>query len=221
MTKKRLKAASWAMGAAAALTALIGFAHTPQGRPLLVWLGAVPGCPLLANSDPADIEARRLVWATARNAGESAAPARPALGFELGVSRRDQVRTELERRGRAARAAHRDTALECDEVDGRKGDDALLKFDGAGRLTAVDVFHRTASSAEAVKLLRDREARLAARLGPATHARGERDARYLAAVRFRQVALEYRFSDYSARVAATNFGTDLRVREQYDLLKRL
>jgi len=220
MSPKRslLRAASWLAGTALALTGMIGLAHTPYGRPLLAWLGAVPGCPALANADPRQVEARRIPWAAARRAGELLAPARPALGFELGVTPRERVQRELERRGARCQAVAKGTALECKALDGKSDDDALLRFDTGGRLTAVDVFHRVASSAEALKLLRATEARLAPALGPATITRGEPKARYLAGGRFRQVALEYRFSDYSARVAATNFGPDLRVREQYDLL---
>ncbi len=213
-----LKAMLWTAGIATALTGLIGLAHTPHGRPLLAWLGAVPGCPVLQNADPHQIEEHRLVW-VARNAGTEPAPARPALGFELGQSRRVEVQAGLEDRGAHCKSVLKETALECERFNGKEGDDALLKFDAGGRLVAVDVFHRTASSAEALRLVRETEARLG-RLGQATRVHGERDERYLAGGRFRQLIVEYRFSDYSARVAATNFGRDLRVREQYDLLTR-
>jgi hypothetical protein len=212
-----LKAALWTAGVSALLTGLIGFAHTPQGRPLLAWLSGVPGCPVLANVSPLQVEEHRMVWAT-RKAGDALAPARPALAFELGKSRRAEVAAELERRGASCKAARKDTALECTTLEGRPADDALLQFDADGKLRAVDVFHRTASSEVALGVLEARRSELAKTLGAASSERGRRDAAHLAATRFRQVVVEYRYRDYSARVAATNFGSDLRVREQYDLL---
>jgi hypothetical protein len=215
--RKLLKIAGYGAGAALLVTGFIGFAHTPQGRPLLSWLGAVPGCPVLENADPIAVEGRRVSWA-ARKAGAEQAPARPALGFELGHSRRAEVERELEQRGARCEAVRKDTALSCHDLESGNDDDALLQFDAAGRLVAVDVFRRTTSGERALALLGRAEADLTPKLGAATEARGERNAAYLEGQRFRQVVIEYRYSDYTARVAATNFGKDLRVREQYDWL---
>ncbi|HEX2882086.1 MAG TPA: hypothetical protein VHO25_21350 [Polyangiaceae bacterium] len=210
-----LKVAAWTSGALLTLTALIGFAHTPAGRPLLALLGVVPGCPVLANIDPIKAQEKRQVW-VAKKAGSERAPARPALGFELGRTSKAEVKRTLGKQGFTCSSARKESALDCK----REGDDVLLQFDSKDRLVAVDAFRTTDSSVEAVSLLDAAARELASTIGAATQTRGERTASYLDEARFRQVVLEYRYSDYSARVAATNFGRGLRVREQYDLITK-
>lgn len=210
-----LKAAAWTAAGLLGVTGLIGFAHTPTGRPLLALLGVVPGCPVLANLDPLKAQESRRTW-VARKAGKGLAPARPALGFELGRTSKTEVTRVLANQGIGCQSVRKDSALSCK----RGSDDLLLQFDGQDRLVAIDVFRTTDSSAEAVSLL-DAVARdLSSKIGEATQTRGERTASYLDEARFRQVVLEYRYSDYSARVAATNFGSGMRVREQYDLITK-
>jgi hypothetical protein len=207
-----LKVAAWTSGTLLTLTGLIGFAHTPAGRPLLALLGVLPGCPVLANIDPIKAQGNRQIW-LAKKAGSERAPARPALGFELGRAQQAEVTQALAEQGASCATTRKGSALECS----RRDESLLLQFDAARRLVAVDVFHRTPSGVRALNLLENSERKLASRLGPATQVRGERTAAYLDG-RFSQVALEYRYSDYLARIAATNFGGELRVREQYDLL---
>jgi hypothetical protein len=210
-----IKATAWTSATLLALTALIGFAHTPTGRPLLALLGVVPGCPVLGNVDPIRAQEKRQIW-VAKRAGNERAPARPALGFELGQARQDDVARALTQQGASCATTRKGTALECT----RGQDDMIVQFDAAQRLVAVDVFRRSLSGERAVAVLNETESQLAAKLGDATQQRGERTAAYLEGARFRQVTFEYRYSDYTARVAATNFGTELRVREQYDLLEK-
>lgn len=210
-----IKAVAWTAAGLFAVTGLIGFAHTPAGRPLLALFGVVPGCPVLANLDPLKTQEHRSAW-VAKKAGSELAPARPALGFELGRTDKTEVKRVLVSQGITCKSVRKDSALDCK----RGGDDLLVQFDGQERLVAIDVFHTTDSSTEALSLL-DAVARdLSSKIGEATQTRGERTASYLEEARFRQVVLEYRYSDYSARVAATNFGSDLRVREQYDLITK-
>lgn len=210
-----IKIAAATTAALLGLTALIGFAHTPAGRPLLALLGVVPGCPVLANIDPIKAQEKRQIW-VAKKAGAERAPARPALGFELGRAMHAEVTQALAQQGASCATTRKGTALACT----RGQDDMVVQFDAAQRLVAVDVFHRPHSGERAMALLDATEKQLAAKLGDATQQRGERNAAYLEGARFRQVAFEYRYRDYTARVAATNFGKELRVREQYDLLEK-
>lgn len=210
-----IKVATWSGAGLLALTALVGFAHTPAGRPLLALLGAAPGCPVLANVDPIKAQENRQAW-VAKKAGNQPAPAHPALDFELGRTLQPEVTQSLAKQGTTCSLTRKGTALEC--TGGQEN--MVLQFDGTQRLVAVDVFHHPRTSESALVLLNDAERGLTAKLGQATHERGERSASYLGEQRFRQVALEYRYSDYTARVAATNFGDGLRVREQYDLLTK-
>ncbi len=203
--------AGWAVLGLCTATLLIGFAHTPWGRPLLARLRGAPGCPVLQDLDPEKVERTRIDFAKKR-AGMARAPARPALGFELGKSRKAKVSAALEQRGAECTNARKDTALECKAG----AEDLFLQFDGAGRLVAVDVFRTPPSSGEAIARLNAIETNLEQVIGPPTARRGSARAEYLQAQPFRQVSLEYRYSDYVGRVSATNFGASgLRVREQY------
>ena len=215
---KGLRALLWSAIGLALATGLIGFAHTPYGRPLLGTLSGVPGCPVLEAAEPEAVERQRIHWAE-RRAGMLSSPALLVLGFELGRTQRESVRAALDSRGARCKPARKDSALECTNVvdeHGLRSDDAFLQFDPEGRLVAVDVFREPATSSEALRELARVEAGLQKNLGAPTSRRGARDAAYLSGRAFRQVSLEYRFADFIGRVSATNLGArGLRVREQY------
>ena len=84
-------------------TALMGFAHTPAGRPLLRWMGMSikgAGCPLGydVKASPEQKEAARRNFA-AIHRGSSPARARPALGFGFEETTREQVRAWADSHG--------------------------------------------------------------------------------------------------------------------------
>ena len=82
------------------LTAVVGFAHTRPGRPLLAWLGKTTGlgakrgggCPLGYDqtATPAQREAARARFAVAHGGSERAS-SKPALGFTLDRTTRSDV----------------------------------------------------------------------------------------------------------------------------------
>jgi hypothetical protein len=218
--RKVFLAAGWFAAGSLALTALIGFAHTTAGRPLLAWLRGVPGCPLIQELEPREIEQRRAI-AAARHAGAELAGARPALGFELGVTRRSEVEASFERRGLDCKTALRGSALNCRQSahGDEPASDVYVQFDPEGRLVALDRFLEPRTAEEAVRLVQSTERALSGSVGAPTVTRGERRPEFLNGARFRQVSVEYRYADYVGRVAATNFGRrGLRVREQYQWL---
>lgn len=101
MERSRVRAAVKALAVLGsvlvALTALVGFAHTRAGRPLLAAMGAVlgkggPRCPLGYDqgATPEQKEARRARFA-ATHRGVERARLRPALGFTLDGTTRDDV----------------------------------------------------------------------------------------------------------------------------------
>ena len=213
-------AAGWLAAGSLALTGLIGFAHTSAGRPLLGWLRGVPGCPLMQELDSRELEQRRVI-AAARHAGAELARARPALGFELGVTQRSEVEAAFERSGLDCKPALRGSALNCRRAarGEEPASDVYAQFDPEGRLVAVDRFLEPRSAEEAVRLVESTERALSESVGAPTVSRGERRPEFLNGARFRQVSVEYRYADYVGRVAATNFGPrGLRVREQYQWL---
>jgi hypothetical protein len=209
MKRAILKAAGVIALGSIGLVGLVGLAHTPWGRPLLALLPSAPGCPV-QDLGPRELEARRIAWAR-RRAGTSPSPARPALGFELGVSRKRDVQAWLDRHGATCSSARHETALAC-----KMPHDAYFQFDPQGHLVAVDVLREPRSAVEALALLGEVEHDLSNKVGTATSARGQRSAAFLANAPYRQLALEYRYTDYVGRVSATNLGSrGLRVREQY------
>ena len=206
------KAACWLALGSVGLVGLVGLAHTPWGRALLAVLPSAPGCPI-QDLGPQELETRRIAWVRPR-AGTSPSPARPALGFELGVSRKRDVQAWLDRHGATCSSARHETALAC-----KMPDDAYFQFDPQGRLVAVDVLRAPRSAVEALALVGEVEHDLSNKVGAATSSRGQRSAAFLASQPYQQLALEYRYTDYVGRIAATNLGSrGLRVREQYQWL---
>jgi hypothetical protein len=203
------RVAGWfALGSFCAI-GLIGLAHTPWGKPLLMLMPGAVGCPV-QDLSAEELEARRIAWGRAR-AGSLPSQARPALDFELGVTRKSDVENWLGARRDDCHGARHETALEC-----KLPHDVYFQFDGQGRLVAVDVIRAPASAEEALRLLGDVERGLSSKIGSATNSRGERSAAFLGSAPYRQLSLEYRYTDYVGRVAATNLGSlGLRVREQY------
>ena len=132
-----------AAGAVIAATALIGLAHAPFARSLLMSLG---GCPMAgARMTPAVAERARRMGLSVDPAAVPA-PARPALGFALDSTTLPDVRAWADR-AHVACDAPRPGLLKCTDVepqvlgapavDGRV-DELTLEFDPRDRL----VIHR-------------------------------------------------------------------------------
>jgi hypothetical protein len=214
------------------LTALVGFAHTKAGHPLLAWMAARMGhgaarCPLGYDraASPANREAWKARFASWHR-GDEAAASRPALGFALDLTTRDEVTawanahalTCAPSRGRGP------ADLSCPDVP----DTALPEaFRGVGTqtlwftfgngehlLSVVAVAHTaTADSVAAaytsVTQTLDRDVGLPrARAGEATPAQLASGALY-------QASSEYRFRDYYAVARATNVGNGFALTEEY------
>ena len=212
-----------------ALTALVGFAHTPLGRPLLAFMPGMAdaaGCPVIANVDPRQVEKFRIAQQKKRR-GERAAGGVPALDFELGRTTRAEVDSWIAARGAPCKSERAETVVRCVDVRPATAtadpaapiDDLHLQFDGSGRLVAADVQRRGFAGAPAVAYLETLAAKLGRIVGPPTKSSGTRDAAYLDEHPFARVEVEYRYHDYLAQLSVTSFGRgDVRVREQYQWL---
>lgn len=220
--KRRLRqVAVWLLSSSLIGVALIGAAHTPVGRPLLAWLPGGPGCPALTEASPREVEAFR-VAELRRRQGTPKPQSTPALGFELGVTTRTDVRSWADRHALRCKSERSGSVLRCIEVPpaatpgGRAIDDLYLQFDASERLVAVDAQHREGTAESAVAHLSSRAESLTRAVGPTTEISGDPTAGYLTRHRFARAEFEYRYRGYLAEISALNHGRGVvRVREQY------
>jgi hypothetical protein len=224
-----LKRALAAMvGLAVAFTALVGFAHTRRGRPLLALLSgskARGGCPLGydAARTPAQKEAARRVFAVS-HAGEDRAAARPALGFELDRTTRADVGTWARVHGVACKVPRSGPDLDCADVP----DAALpapyrgapivslwLSFGAGDTLDSLVVVRRSPDAATISATFEAVTSTVATEAGQARVVDGDPSAERLAAGLLHQASAEYRFRNYYAVARATNMGDAFALTEEY------
>lgn len=228
-TRSRILGKRWARAlvvatvAGSTLLGLIGFAHTPVGQPLLQWLASTAGCPITLDAgDPELVEAFRQQQLQ-RLRGHATEASRPALGFQLGQTTRDDAVRWIG--GGAACAWTRErTVLRCIDAGvrlegGEQIADLYLQFNADGLLVAVDAMHAELDLEVAQARLKARKAELDQRVGPPTHQVGLDGLATLTQGALRRSAVEYRYRGYVARVSALHVGRrGVRLREQYQAL---
>lgn len=216
MWRRVLKAT---LGLTLVFFAVVAFAHTPWGRPLLAMLSGVPGCPAgLDGGNAGEVEATRAASVRARSGGIEVTPR--ALGFTLGTSTRADVlawlgdgasRCTVLRDGQGLSckgAALSRTGLGCDGVD------VHLAFAGEV-LVGLDLRRHDQAEA-AMNWLGERAQTLGKELGNPARTHGMADASWLVSAPLRQVAHEYRAQRYVAQVSVTHLGPGkVSMREQY------
>jgi hypothetical protein len=213
-----------AVAAAAAIvaTALIGVAHAPFARSLLMSLG---GCPMAgARMTPALAErARRMALSADRVA--VSAPARPALGFALDSTTLSQVRVWADRE-HVECDAPRSGLMKCAGVEPQvlglpaaygRVDELTLEFDPRDRLVNMTTFRTHLTPAAASAQARAIVAALADRLGPAERSAGDFEKASLGGPPARSIStVRYRYDDYVADVTAMNApSSGPSIREHY------
>lgn len=239
MRWKRLLAGT--IAATGLFVGLIGFAHTEPGRPLrpaLVVLnkamGAKPqakggACPLGydQNGSPADVEAARQ-RSVAQFKGAAPSQRRPALGFSLGETTRQQVDAWITEHHLTCGARQGPTRVTCTGVpdsalpEGYRGlaiDELYLQYNPQDRLVSVGTV-RSAQTPEPVSRAHGAVvAELTRQLGGPSSTAGQPETTYLAGGALRQARAEFRFSDYYATSSATNVGRGrFVVSERYEQL---
>ncbi|MET0384636.1 MAG: hypothetical protein ABW321_01695 [Polyangiales bacterium] len=202
---------------------LVAFAHTPAGRPLLNALRGAPGCPVdLSAGDPAALEAHR-IRQLQKTRGTELEHARPALGFTLGSSTREQVLAWSQRAGAHCESSRKSSTLICTRFERRdetapRLEDVHLQFDESGRLVAVNAFRKVARSADAAAWLTRLDSELTSQVGQATDHYGEATPAFLD-VALQRVSRKYRYRNYLAEISAMNYGPrGVMVREEYQWL---
>jgi hypothetical protein len=207
--------ARWARRAALATvaalalgTAAMGFLHTRAGRPLLMKLAGIGGCPL-GKASAADVDRVRAA-ALATDKGARPAPSRPALGFELERTQIADVRAWRDRAGASCTELRDATLVICRDVAedrafprgaGRASRGVLSEvsfgFSLDGRLTSIATLYSGRSGEDASRMGEATQAALVTALGE-PHARAGSFAE-----RGSVATISYRFSDYAADVTAS------------------
>ena len=219
------------LGVAVLGTALMGFAHTPPGRPLLRWMGlSMKGaaCPLGydVKASAEQKEAARRDFA-ALNRGEAPARARPSLGFLLEGTTREQVLAWAREQGVTCSPPRTAADLECEQVPaallptpGRQVpvNTLWLNFGASGTLVSAIALSRSPDASLLGASFAAVNEALTHQAGPASKQDAETSAAWLSGGLLRQTSAEYRFLDFYALVRATNMGDGFLLTEEYRAL---
>lgn len=203
------------LGVCAALgvmgVAVIGFAHTEAGRPLLQYIPGMGACPLDVAPLTAADRMRVRGEVLAPLAGDHPAASRQALGFELGRTTSDQVSTWASAHDIVC-APGRKLALRCTSVPSQAMgqatafDEVSFDFDMDGRLVMVEASASLDDPAKAADYVAARDVALRDNLGAPTTSRGAARAESVTHGSLSQILREFRCSDVRAKVVATNSG---------------
>jgi hypothetical protein len=222
MRSKARHPAVVAAGAVLVATGLIGLAHAPFARSLLMSLG---GCPMAGAHMTAAQAERARQMALGPDRAAASAPARPALGFALDSTtlaearqwaHREHVDCEDSRPGMLKCAGVRPEVLGLPRAQGAV-DELALEFDPKGRLVNVTTFRTHLRPAVASTEAHAIVASLADQLGPAERRAGDFEASSLGAPAAGSIStVMYRFGDYVADVTAMNApSSGPSIREHY------
>jgi hypothetical protein len=220
-----VKAAASIGGAALLLTAVIGVAHTPWGRPLLRLpllsaLASHAGCPV-GSIEPAAFEKVRQTKLQG-DVGTASAGAHPALGFTLGQTRRSAVEQWAKAQRASCKAGLVASVLECENVTvvgGAPISHLRLQFDATERLVALDLFRASPDDQALVSRFQELGRELDASVGPATSSLGTPTLAFMKQSPLQTVVRTYGYRDYVASALLLNLGRrGLRLREQYQWL---
>jgi hypothetical protein len=197
--------------------ASVGVVHMPFARDLLRRAG---GCPV-GHARLAEIEPARHASLVAER-GLLAAPARPALGFELDRTTPAEARAWAERASVTCKEV-REGLVRCENVppralglpesDGPVGE-LYLGFNTRARLVDVSTMRAHLARVDAA---RDVETKLVSQVGAPPQKSGSFDEAHLSLEGALGLAsIRYRYRDYFADVIAMRFASDgLVLREHY------
>jgi hypothetical protein len=137
---------------------------------------------------------------------------RPALGFTLAATTRDDLLAWANQHQIKCEARHGKRALECTEA----ATTTWFELDDTGLLMTIKTTRRKNTAREVATAFTATESLLRARIGEPTLASG--DTAELALGAFRQAMVEHRYADYRAQVRATNMGNGYILTESYTAL---
>jgi len=137
---------------------------------------------------------------------------RPALGFTLAATTRDDILAWAKQHQIECEARHRNLALECTEG----ATTTWFELDDTGLLLTIKTTRRKTTAHEVATAFTATESLLRARMGAPTLASGDTSELGLGA--FRQAMVEHRDADYRAQIRATNMGNGYILTESYTAL---
>lgn len=154
------------------------------------------------------------------------ASGRPALGFRLATTSRDDVMRWASTHDVACAPKRGRSSIECSDVPGALLDEhgvALagtmwLELDEHGLVRTINTVRRAGSAEQAAEAFSATQTALRSKAGTPTVLRGSAEPEALASGAFQQAMFEYRLSDYRAVVRATNMGDGYILTESYTAL---
>ncbi len=191
--------------------AVIGFAHTERGRPLLQYIPGMGACPLDAAPVTAEDRMRLRGEVLATRTGEHAARSRHALAFELGRTTTADVSAWAAVHDISCAPA-RKLALRCTPVPAQSigqptgFDEVSFDFDLNGRLVMVEASASLNDATRAADYVATRDLELRDNLGAPMSSHGAARAEAVTTGPLSQISREFRCSDVRAQVVATNSG---------------
>ncbi|WP_428332131.1 hypothetical protein [Novosphingobium sp.] len=194
--------------------ALAAVAHTPPVRHLFMRSGT---CPLGFTGSPvsaADHD-KSLQRAAQALRGDGPAGVKPALGFVLEQTSRQDVLTWAQQHQATCDGKPETHRLECKVTDiGSLPDSALehapgtlfLVFNSGDKLKRVQVMAHVAAVVDATRAMNAVLSKLTLHVGKPSHETGQPSTAYLEGGALRQAVTEYRYADFYAQVSVTNMG---------------
>ncbi len=213
------------VGASVLFVALMAFAHTERGRPLLTMMfGAGPpeqakresggACPMgfsSTQSTPEEKEVARKRGAE-KLRGQNPSSARPALGFELAKTTRADVEAWAAKHSIACKKPKVGADLDCSNVPPEALPEGQLdltaaavwfRFDPQDRVVGVETVRYTTDLQQGSSNFAGLLQGLTAKLGPPSNTFGEPTAEYLSRGLLSQARASFAFTDYRADASAT------------------
>ena len=169
----------------------------------------------------------RVARARVHTGSENLAPARPALGFTLAATTRDDLMTWAKQHHITCESRHGKAALECFDVPGDLiaehgshlgGTTIWFELDEQQAVETIKIVRRTDAATNVASAFSATEAALRARMGAPTTERGSADPADLSRGAFRQAMVEHTYADYRAQIRATNMGNGYILTESYTAL---
>ena len=212
----------WSGAALAAFLVVSLLVHVPFVQHAMGWTNrdGTGACPFGHGS-------ARVAAAPRPTASGPIARARPALGFTLGTTTRDEILAWARAHQLACKSMRRGTQLECADVPAAllaehggdlQGTATWFELDDRGVLYTVKTLRRTPDVVRVAHSFEATDAALTARAGVASQSAGSSETALLASGTFQQASRVYQFSDYRAVIRATNMGDGFVLTESYTSL---
>lgn len=222
-----LKKVLWSVaGFAAASTALMGFAHTKPGRPLLALMaggkkpaleqakGEGGGCPLGFSKPNAPEKDAALKQQADKLRGTERALAKPALGdFAFEKTTKTDVEAWAKANQVVCKAPKVMADLDCSNVpaellsrekEGPAAKSVWFGFDSHDRLVSLTAIRYDKDADKAASLYAGTVGTLSKAAGPPSESVGDSSAEYLSAGLWRQARSNFAFNDYYAQTTVTH-----------------